>query len=196
MRHRLGRPLPHQQADTPRADPRPPELCPSHHAVCRGYPVLTTVSRGYPGVQGTLPTCYSPVRRFQPGLLRVLVSTLDLHVLSTPPAFVLSQDQTLRRDFETVFLGRTQLELRRVQLTSCRIHLVRRQRPSEASSTLSLTRFRWSPIHHPRSMHTQLPSKELIVKRTGGFSAGTLFSSQGAAFRAKKNAGQEHRRAT
>jgi hypothetical protein len=101
MRHRLGKPLPHQQADTPRADPGPPELCPTTHASYRGYPVLATVSRCYPRVQGTLPTCYSPVRRFQPEPLRVLVSSLDLHVLSTPPAFVLSQDQTLRKDFST-----------------------------------------------------------------------------------------------
>ena len=99
MRHSLGRPLPHQQADTPRADPGPPELCPAMHAHYWGYPVLATVSRGCPEVQGPLPTCYSPVRRFQPELLRVLVSSLDLHVLSTPPAFVLSQDQTLRREF-------------------------------------------------------------------------------------------------
>ena len=27
-------------------------------------------------------------------------ASLDLHVLSTPPAFVLSQDQTLRRDLD------------------------------------------------------------------------------------------------
>src|SRR5687767_4027628 len=98
MRQSLGRPLPHQQADTPRADPRPKKLCLLHHAVLQGYPVLATVSRCYPRVRGTLPTCYSPVRRFQPVLLRELVSSLDLHVLSTPPAFVLSQDQTLRRE--------------------------------------------------------------------------------------------------
>ena len=30
----------------------------------QGYPVLAAVSRCYPGVWGTLPTCYSPVRRF------------------------------------------------------------------------------------------------------------------------------------
>ena len=40
-----------------------------------------------------MPTRYSPVRHFPPpegGF------TFDLHVLSPPPAFVLSQDQTLR----------------------------------------------------------------------------------------------------
>src|SRR3954454_25094506 len=58
------------------------------------YPALAPVSEGYPKAQGRLLTCYSPVRRS---------STpeedfpLDLHVLSTPPAFVLSQDQTLQQ---------------------------------------------------------------------------------------------------
>ena len=97
-RHSLGRPLPHQRADRSRADPRPQKLCPACHAGRRGHPVLATVSRCYPRVRGTLPTCYSPVRRFQGEGLPLLLSSLDLHVLSTPPAFVLSQDQTLRRD--------------------------------------------------------------------------------------------------
>ena len=58
------------------------------------YPVLIPVSRGYPGARGRLLTCYSPVRRSAPH--PKVRSSLDLHVLSTPPAFVLSQDQTLQ----------------------------------------------------------------------------------------------------
>ena len=58
------------------------------------YAVLATLSGSYPPLQGTLLTCYSPVRRFT-GDPKVLFS-LDLHVLGTPPAFVLSQDQTLQ----------------------------------------------------------------------------------------------------
>ena len=62
------------------------------------YPVLDPVSGAYPKVKGRLLTCYSPVRRSctPEGAL-----PLDLHVLSTPPAFVLSQDQTLHRKLET-----------------------------------------------------------------------------------------------
>ena len=93
-RRSLGEPLPHQQADRPRAHPPPRRL--STHISCESasYPVLATVSGGYPEVEGRLLTCYSPVRRSctPEGAL-----PLDLHVLSTPPAFVLSQDQTLRR---------------------------------------------------------------------------------------------------
>ena len=58
------------------------------------YPVLITVSGGYPKVEGRLLTCYSPVRRSS---TTEVAFPLDLHVLSTPPAFVLSQDQTLHR---------------------------------------------------------------------------------------------------
>jgi hypothetical protein len=59
------------------------------------YAVLARVSPGYPPLQGRLPTCYSPVRRSP-----VAEATFahDLHVLSTPPAFILSQDQTLQLD--------------------------------------------------------------------------------------------------
>ena len=60
----------------------------------RSYPVLITVSGGYPKVQGRLLTCYSPVRRSS---TTEVAFPLDLHVLSTPPAFVLSQDQTLQQ---------------------------------------------------------------------------------------------------
>src|SRR5690606_4672151 len=58
------------------------------------YSALAIVSNGYSDELGRLPTCYSPVRRSctPEGAL-----PLDLHVLSTPPAFVLSQDQTLQQ---------------------------------------------------------------------------------------------------
>ena len=59
------------------------------------YEVLITVSSGYPSAKGRLPTRYSPVRR-SPSLHSSEESfqdfPLDLHVLGTPPAFILSQD--------------------------------------------------------------------------------------------------------
>ena len=58
------------------------------------YAVLAQVSLGYPPLLGRLPTCYSPVRRFTRSPKGTF--SLDLHVLSTPPAFILSQDQTLQ----------------------------------------------------------------------------------------------------
>ena len=60
-RRRLGRPLPHQQADRPRAHLAPKKLS-NHHTKGSYYPVLDPVSQAYPEVQGRSPTCYSPVR--------------------------------------------------------------------------------------------------------------------------------------
>ena len=62
--------------------------------VLRHHLELAPVSRSYARPKGRLLTRYSPVRRFT----RSPKGTFshDLHVLSTPPAFVLSQDQTLR----------------------------------------------------------------------------------------------------
>ena len=68
------------------------------------YPVLAHVSASYPDLTGRLPTCYSPVRRsfhkHHPEGFR-LFPALDLHVLGTPPAFVLSQDQTLHKVYRS-----------------------------------------------------------------------------------------------
>jgi hypothetical protein len=72
------------------------------------YAVLARVSPGYPPLPGRLPTCYSPVRR-SPAAEAAFAH--DLHVLSTPPAFILSQDQTLQ--FES-FAARGRLGLKRL----------------------------------------------------------------------------------
>ena len=58
------------------------------------YAVLAIVSNSYPPLQGRLPTRYSPVRNSSKKS-KLLSSAFYLHVLGTPPAFVLSQDQTL-----------------------------------------------------------------------------------------------------
>ena len=99
MDRRLGGPLPHQLANPTRVHLIPPEFFTLHHAMLCAYAVLAAVSNCYPPVQGRLPTRYSPVRHSvifpsHPKMFRKNAS-FDLHVLSTPPAFILSQDQTL-----------------------------------------------------------------------------------------------------
>ena len=98
---RLGRPLPHQLSNQTQAHPLPINLWPYDHVVLRCYEVLLIVSNGYPSVMGRLPTRYSPVRRSH-AVHSVETSftaiPLDLHVLGTPPAFILSQDQTLNEN--------------------------------------------------------------------------------------------------
>ena len=98
-RHRLGGPLPRQLADRPRTPPGVIACRSRGHLLPRtancpwSYLVLVRLSTGYPSLQGRLSTYYSPVRRFT----RRVAPTFshDLHVSGTPPAFVLSQDQTL-----------------------------------------------------------------------------------------------------
>ena len=46
------------------------------------------------------------------------IGSFDLHVLSTPPAFILSQDQTLRKEFGLTCLG-PKLSLTFLSLFSC-----------------------------------------------------------------------------
>ena len=69
-----------------------------HQPSCEGwsYPVLDPVSQAYPEIRGRLLTCYSPVRHSSTQS-KLRASAFDLHVLSTQPAFVLSQDQTLHK---------------------------------------------------------------------------------------------------
>src|SRR5690625_5372838 len=81
-----------------KSQPQSPFNCPSGDE--KYHSVLAPVSRSYPDLTGRLPTCYSPVRRsfhkLHPEGINLLPA-LDLHVLGTPPAFVLSQDQTLQK---------------------------------------------------------------------------------------------------
>ena len=63
------------------------------HAIGGGHPVLARVSPGCPPLMGRFPNIPHPSASRQHVLLHLL--PIDLHVLSTPPAFNLSQDQTL-----------------------------------------------------------------------------------------------------
>ena len=100
MDRRLGGPLPHQLANPTRVHLIPPEFFTLSHAALCAYAVLAVISDCYPPVQGRLPTRYSPVRHSVTMVFlpkdSVQGASFDLHVLSTPPAFILSQDQTLR----------------------------------------------------------------------------------------------------
>ena len=58
------------------------------------YAVLDDVSIAYPPDTGRLLTRYAPLRR-SPASYCYDPLPLDLHVLSLPLAFILSQDQTL-----------------------------------------------------------------------------------------------------
>ena len=95
---RLGGPLPRQPANQTRGHLEAINLWHKDHATPMRHAVLAVVSNCCPPLQGRFLTRYSPVRHCP--LLQLDESSFhrfsfDLHVLSTPPAFVLSQDQTL-----------------------------------------------------------------------------------------------------
>ena len=75
------------------------------------YPVLAKVSLGYPSHRGRFPTCYSPVRH---SMYKYIA--YDLHVLGMPPAFILSQDQTLNKLYLKQHLCRIKIDLLKFNL--------------------------------------------------------------------------------
>ena len=77
------------------------------HAFLADHRVLASVSRGYPRLAGSLITCYSPVRH----ATHLAAFTFDLHASSTPPTFVLSQDQTLHLKSSSDFFRRLPRQL-------------------------------------------------------------------------------------
>ena len=81
------------------------------------YAVLAIVSNSYPPLPGRLPTRYSPVRNSS-GKSKLLPSAFYLHVLGTPPAFVLSQDQTL---IKNLIIVRALTHYRRLTIYSCKL---------------------------------------------------------------------------
>jgi hypothetical protein len=89
-RHRLGRPSPHQQADRPRAHPRPKNFPPPPMRAA----VISGISPGFPELSQSLGQVTHVLLTRSPLTPK---GPFDLHVLSTPPAFVLSQDQTLQK---------------------------------------------------------------------------------------------------
>ena len=105
-RRRLGRPLPCQRADGPQAPPKAARLlAPLVHGFKTRAPhaVLAVLSDCYSPLPGRSPTCYAPIRH---SATPCGAAAFDLHVLSTPPAFILSQDQTLRMKLQDVSVRR------------------------------------------------------------------------------------------
>ena len=109
-RHSLGKPLPYQLADRPRAHQEAPG--------CPGFGVMKIPSLTACGINSPFGEL-SPTSRQIAHVLRTLaplnnfniatkVVPFDLHVLSTPPAFVLSQNQTLREKFALMPLSHQQ----------------------------------------------------------------------------------------
>ena len=90
MCHRLGEPLPHQQADTVQADLLAQKLSlqAGVSSINHRFQWLSQSKRHVTYILLTRAPLVSKEASF-------FLLPFDLHVLSTPPAFILSQDQTL-----------------------------------------------------------------------------------------------------
>ena len=95
-RRSLGKPLPHQQADGNRAAPGPINLYQTTFAA--------GTIRHYSRFREAIPESGVRSLSLLTRLPLTLAGSLDLHVLGTPPAFILSQDQTLHNRVESVAL--------------------------------------------------------------------------------------------
>ena len=96
----LGEPLPHQQADRPRVHPEAQR----HFLIGPCDPErVFGINPGFPGLSRSsgqvthVLLTRSPLRH--PSGLPLRDASLDMHAFGAPPAFVLSQDQTLHRTF-------------------------------------------------------------------------------------------------
>ena len=90
---RLGRPLPYQQANPTQANLVARAFKKRPSLSRETYAVLIRVSPGYPPLLGIFLRVTHPSATL---LAPEGAFAFDLHVLSIPPAFNLSQDQTLQ----------------------------------------------------------------------------------------------------
>ena len=136
---RLGKPLPHQLPTRTQAAPKahycfvPQDIC----GISPSFPGLSPTS-------GHIPTRYSPVRRCR-------CRPRDLHVLSMPPAFTLSQDQTLR------FIHHHQAQTQQ-QLRTALHSLSHRQFPNHPKITRHQTKAHPRHQHSSQSTNTRAPT--------------------------------------
>src|SRR5699024_6036283 len=93
-RRRLGRPLPHQQADRPQAHPTP--IKSFHPLTYQG--VVSGIRPSFPGLSRSAGQITHVLLTRSPLIHPASrASSFDFHVLSTPPAFAVGQEQTLHK---------------------------------------------------------------------------------------------------
>ena len=99
-RHCLGEPLPHQLADRPRAHPETSAFT-DFHLGTMPSPVTCGINPPFGGlspISGQVAHVLLTLAPLTPQCIATPENPFDLHVLSTPPAFVLSQNQTLHKE--------------------------------------------------------------------------------------------------
>ena len=100
-RHSLGKPLPYQLAERPRAHQEAPG-CPGFNVGKMSFLIICGINSPFGELSPTSRQIAHVLRTLTPLDIACIATSnipFDLHVLSTPPAFVLSQNQTLREKF-------------------------------------------------------------------------------------------------
>jgi hypothetical protein len=166
--HCLGRPLPHQLANPTRAPPVAINLSRNSLARAPAYAVLAEVSLGYPPQQGRFPRATHPCATHDHR--RTHGHAFDLHVLSMPPAFVLSQDQTLMFNPRQVLSDPPSIaDPPRAHTNPCSRDM---NRPTRAVTTLTSSirkrRDNPPPPAHPFSLPTMSINKPVDAARLSG----------------------------
>src|SRR5690606_3216658 len=118
--------------------------------------------------KGRSLTCYSPVRRSS---TPEGAFPHDLHVLSTPPAFVLSQDQTLQQKFNP---GNTPTHAKNASRCTHRKNFRHwQQSPCRVLKEQTHTRATNHTDQPPRGTRPNLPGFSARVNRRTGVSGGS-----------------------
>ena len=160
-RHRLGGPSPRQLADRTRVTPQ----AGFRHFHLPAYGVLASVSKRYPPPADMSSRVTHPSATISTFQRTFQCQPSDLHVLSTPPAFVLSQDQTLH-GYSTRFL-RCSLVLR---LSRCWCEMMPCCRTPSSRGKGHNTTPRGSCQHLPVDLQEAAPQScigHLLTKRPG-----------------------------
>src|SRR5918995_1715121 len=116
------------------------------------HPLLAKLSLGYPRLKDRLLMYYAPVRRCTQGPKPPF--SLDLHVLSTPPAFALSQDQTLQLNMER---GKSFPQQNLGHHYLCAGFLQKWRKKPYCLAFKELTSFRISPYQRSTTVSLQAP---------------------------------------
>jgi hypothetical protein len=122
-RQSLGGPLPHQLADRPRAPQKAPG-CPGFDFKTMSPLITCGINSPFGELSPTSRQIAHVLRTRSPlnySCIATEIIPFDLHVLSTPPAFVLSQNQTLRKNLEPVSIPDTGQSLRQSSLTKTKL---------------------------------------------------------------------------
>ena len=162
-RRRLGRPLPYQLADGTQV---PPEANYSFNHQFLNPMTTCGISNPFGLLSHTSGQVTNALLTRSP-LGHIAISSFDLHVLGTPPAFILSQDQTLRKKYHSY-----ECKLRNKKRQGCRtsyhssvVKVPSTRRTANHPHHVGLSRFPERQIYRCRTFYIGAPDCNTFVLR-------------------------------